>query len=151
MTFTDLASTVLCSSCATPLRSSATTNDPVKRWNHLKQLGIELTNCRSQKEALELVMAGRCRTLIVDFDLPGAQETIRMAALLPPHQKPELLAIGSRAWPGTGQAFQSGASRILYKPLDTEPLREALMAGKTGCEKSSTQVHPLRGEDTGLP
>jgi CheY-like chemotaxis protein len=101
----------------------------------LEQLGIELTNCRSQKEALELVMAGRCRTLIVDFDLPGAQETIRMAALLPPHQKPELLAIGSRAWPGTGQAFQSGASRILYKPLDPEPLREALTAGKKAAKQ----------------
>jgi CheY-like chemotaxis protein len=101
----------------------------------LEQVGIELTNCRTQKEALELVMTGRCRTLIVDFDSPGAQETIRMAALLPPHQKPDLLAIGSRAWPGTGQAFQSGARRILYKPLEAEPLKEALMAGKKAAQR----------------
>ena len=74
---------------------------------------MELVHCSSGQEALELVMSGRCSTLIVDFDLAGAQEVIRMAALLPPGQKPVLLAVASRAWPGTGQAFQSGASRIL--------------------------------------
>jgi hypothetical protein len=75
-------------------------------------------------------MAGRASTLIVDFDLPGAEEVIRMAALLPPGQKPALLAVASRAWPGTGQAFQSGASRILYRPLEIEQLKEALKADK---------------------
>jgi FixJ family two-component response regulator len=96
----------------------------------LDQLGIELRNCRSQQEALERVMAGECTTLIVDFDLPGAEEAIRMAALLPAEQKPNLLAVASRAWPGTGQAFQSGASRILYRPLERELVKEALKAGK---------------------
>ncbi|MGA8340940.1 MAG: PilZ domain-containing protein [Candidatus Sulfotelmatobacter sp.] len=89
---------------------------------------MELVSCPSQQEALELVMTGRCSTLIVDFDLPGAEEVIRMAALLPPSQKPALLAVASRAWPGTGQAFQSGASRILYRPLEAEQLKEALKA-----------------------
>jgi CheY-like chemotaxis protein len=101
----------------------------------LEQLGIELVTCPSQQEALELVMTGRCATLIVDFDLPGAEEVIRMAALLPPAQKPALLAVASRAWPGTGQAFQSGASRILYRPLDTEQVKEALQAGKKAAPK----------------
>src|SRR6476646_1096767 len=91
-----------------------------------EQLEMELVHCSSGQEALELVMNGRCSTLIVDFDLAGAQEVIRMAALLPPGQKPVLLAVASRAWPGTGQAFQSGASRILYRPLDNEDLKEAL-------------------------
>jgi CheY-like chemotaxis protein len=94
----------------------------------LHELGIDLVKCSSGQEALELVMAGRCSMLIVDFDLPGAEEVIRMAALLPPGQKPALLAVASRAWPGTGQAFQSGASRILYRPLEAEQLREALKA-----------------------
>jgi len=94
----------------------------------LLELGIMLVKCASGQEALELVMAGRCSTLIVDFDLSGAEEVIRMAALLPPGQKPALLAVASRAWPGTGQAFQSGASRILYRPLQAEQLKEALMA-----------------------
>jgi len=96
----------------------------------LEKLGIELRNCRSNQEALELVLAGECSTLIVDFDLSGAEEAIRMAALLPSEQKPNLLAVASRAWPGTGQAFQSGASRILYRPLEPELVKDALKAGK---------------------
>ena len=91
---------------------------------------MDLTNCRSQHHALESVMSGRCSSLIVDFDLSGAEEVIRMAALLPEPQKPALLAIASRAWPGTGQAFQSGASRILYKPLDPELVKQSLKASK---------------------
>ena len=71
-------------------------------------------------------MIGQCSALIVDFDLPGAREVIRIASLLPPAQKPVLLALESRAWPGTGQAFQSGASRILYKPIDSELIKECL-------------------------
>ena len=101
----------------------------------LEHLGIELVTCPSQQKALELVMTGRCSTLIVDFDLAGAEEVIRMAALLPPAQKPALLAVASRAWPGTGQAFQSGASRILYRPLDTEQIKDALQTGKKAAKK----------------
>jgi CheY-like chemotaxis protein len=101
----------------------------------LELLGIELLTCPSKEEALELVLNGRCSTLIVDFDLPGAEEVIRMAALLPPAQKPALLAVASRAWPGTGQAFQSGASRILYRPLDKEQVKEALQTGKKSAKK----------------
>ena len=94
----------------------------------LQDLGIEPVSCLSGQEALESVMDGRCSTLIVDFDLPGAEEVIRMAALLPAGQKPALLAVASRVWPGTGQAFQSGASRILYRPLEKESLKDALKA-----------------------
>lgn len=75
-------------------------------------------------------MNGKCSSLIVDFDLPGAEEVIRMASLLPEEQKPALLAIASRAWPGTGQAFQSGARRILYKPIDPELIKESLKSGR---------------------
>lgn len=96
----------------------------------LQQLGIELMKCRSRQEALELVMTGRCSTLIVDFDLAGADEAIRMANLLPTTQKPSLIAIATRAWPGTGQAFQSGASRILYRPLEAELVKDALKPGR---------------------
>lgn len=106
----------------------------------LNQLGVELRNCRSNQEALELVVAGECSTLIVDFDLPGAEEAIRMAALLPAQQKPTLLAVASRAWPGTGQAFQSGASRILYRPLEAELVKDALRPAqkrRLDCRKSA--------------
>ena len=107
----------------------------------LEESGVELMVCRSHQEALELVLGARCSTLIVDFDLPGAGEVIRMAALLPPTQKPALLAVASRMWPGTGQVFQSGASRILYKPLDGEQLKDALTASKklTQNQRKSTR------------
>src|SRR6201987_5619395 len=96
----------------------------------LDELGIELVNCPSGQSALELVMAGHPSPLIFVFFWPGAEEVIRMATLLPPGQKPTLLAVASRAWPGTGQAFQSGASRILYRPLQTDLVKDALKAGK---------------------
>jgi len=96
----------------------------------LEELEIELVNCPTGQAALEMVMTGHCSTLIVDFDLPGADEVIRMVSLLPPAQKPTLLAIACRAWPGTGQAFQSGASRILYRPVEPEQIKEALKEEK---------------------
>jgi DNA-binding response OmpR family regulator len=95
----------------------------------LGDLNIEFVACSSGEKALESVLDGRCSTLIVDFDLPGAQEVIRMASLLPPGQKPALLAVACRAWPGTGAAFQSGANRILYRPLDAKQMKDALQSG----------------------
>lgn len=96
----------------------------------LSKLDMLLLPCQSGEEALEKVIAKNCSTLIVDFDLPGAQEVVRMAALLPPAQKPTLLAVASRAWPGTGEAFHSGASRILYRPIAEEQVTDALQTGK---------------------
>jgi FixJ family two-component response regulator len=102
-------------------------------------LGIEPLSCASNQQALEFVLAGRCTTLIVDFDLPGAEEVIRMASLLPETQMPALLAVASRAWPGTGQAFQSGASRILYRPLNASQLAAQLKDALRGHQKPVQQ------------
>ena len=101
----------------------------------LAEVGIRLVKCPSREEALELVVAGRCSTLIVDFDLPGAEEVVHMASLLPPAQKPALLALASHAWPGTGEAFHSGAGRILYRPLDAEQVKNALKKGRKSSHK----------------
>jgi DNA-binding NtrC family response regulator len=92
----------------------------------LKELAIEHVICSNEQQALEPILARNCSTLIADFDLPRAEQVIRLAALLPAPQKPMLLALGRRVWPGTGGAFTSGASRILYKPLDPEQLKDAL-------------------------
>ena len=70
-----------------------------------------------------------------------------MAALLPSGQKPALLAVASRAWPGTGQAFQSGASRILYRPLEAEQLKDALKAEKKNKTANRRKIRALRSED----
>jgi ActR/RegA family two-component response regulator len=91
----------------------------------LEELDVDHVTCRSQQHAMELVQAGRCSTLIVDFCLSEARDVLKMAALLAPRQRPALLAMAA-AWPGTGEAFQSGADRILYKPLEPVQVRAAL-------------------------
>ncbi len=105
----------------------------------LDPLEIDLMNCHSGQNALELIMTGRCSTLIVDCDLDGAEKIIRMANMLPPAQKPALLAVASRAWPGTGQAFQSGAGRILYKPIDPELVKQSLAPRRKSRKKNRRQ------------
>jgi len=92
----------------------------------LGELEIEQITFSSKQEILERVLEESCSVLIVDFDLPGAGDVVKMAALLAPPQKPFLLALATRAWPGTGEAFQSGANRILYKPLEMAQLKDAL-------------------------
>ena len=102
----------------------------------LSELGIRMVPCPSRQEALELVLAGRCSTLIVDFELPGAEEAVRMAAMLPKGQKPVLLALASGAWPGTGEAFHSGVSRILYRPLEAEQIKNAIRSSRSATRKT---------------
>lgn len=91
----------------------------------LDEAGIDYIHCRSQQHTLELTLGGKCSLLIADFALPDAGEVVQLAALLPPPQKPVVLAIGGE-WPGNGEAFQSGANRILYRPLDGGQVRDAL-------------------------
>jgi FixJ family two-component response regulator len=102
----------------------------------LSEFGISQLTCHSCQEAMELLTKGRCSTLIVDFDLPGAQEVVKIGALLQAPQRPVLLAVASRAWPGTGHAFQSGADRILYKPLEPAQVKEALKASQKRLAKN---------------
>jgi ActR/RegA family two-component response regulator len=91
---------------------------------------IKPVACHSQQEAMEEILSKRCTALVVDFDLPGAAEIAKLAALLEPWQRPALMAM-TTVWPGSGQAFQSGANRILYKPLDPSQVRDAFEnAGK---------------------
>jgi DNA-binding NarL/FixJ family response regulator len=101
----------------------------------LGEVDLAQVVCHSHQEAMELVLGGHCAVLIVDFDLPGAAEVVKTASLLLPPHRPLLLAM-SGAWAGTGQAFQSGASRILYKPLRREQVRDAFEPGRAQRKKS---------------
>ncbi|MFZ0955686.1 MAG: PilZ domain-containing protein [Candidatus Sulfotelmatobacter sp.] len=91
----------------------------------LNEAGIDYLHCRSQQQALELTLGGECSLLIADFALPEAGELVRLVSLLPPPQKPVVLAVAEE-YPGTGEAFQSGANRILYSPLVSTQVRDAL-------------------------
>src|SRR5271169_6076453 len=91
----------------------------------LNEAGIDHVICRSQQQALELALSGHCSLLLADFVLPGAGEVARVTSLLPPAQKPVVLAIAGE-YPGTGEAFQSGANRILYRPIASAQMRDVL-------------------------
>jgi len=105
----------------------------------LDHLDMELKTCRSQRDALESVMSGHSSTLIVDFDMKGADEVIRIAALLPGSQKPALLGVSTHSWLGEGKAFQSGVSRILYKPFDEDVVKDAIAIGAKLAKKNRRQ------------
>jgi CheY-like chemotaxis protein len=91
----------------------------------LRELGIDHVSCRTHHQAMEVALGGRCSVLIVDFDLPGAGEVTKMAANLALPQRPVVLVLAA-VYPGTGTAFQSGANRILYKPLEMAEVKDAL-------------------------
>ncbi len=91
----------------------------------LNEAGIDHVICRSQQQALELALSGHCSLLLADFVLPGAGEVAKVTSLLPPAQKPVVLAIAGE-YPGTGEAFQSGANRILYRPIASAQMRDVL-------------------------
>jgi len=99
-------------------------------------VGMAQTICQSHQEAMELVLGGHCAALIVDFDQPGAAEVIKTASLLMPPLRPLLLALSGEWLGGAGQAFQSGVSRILYKPLQLEQVRDALDATRSTKKKT---------------
>jgi ActR/RegA family two-component response regulator len=111
----------------------------------LSDVGMAQMICQSHQEAMELVLGGRCVALIVDFDLPAAAEVIKTASLLLPPLRPLLLAMCGE-WPATGQAFQSGVSRILYKPLQLEQVRDALEPSRASKKKTRqrTQRYEMR-------
>src|SRR3984957_8855885 len=91
----------------------------------LDEAGIDSVLCRSQQQALELTLAGECSLLTAAFVWPKAGELVRLVSLLPPPQKPVILAVAEE-YPGTGEAFQSGANRILYRPLVSSQVHDAL-------------------------
>jgi hypothetical protein len=91
----------------------------------LAEFEIPAVTCRNDHQAMELALDGRHSMLIVDFELPGAVEVTRVAGSLAPGQRPVIIALGPR-WPGSGAAFQSGAHRILYKPLEMAEVKDAL-------------------------
>jgi ActR/RegA family two-component response regulator len=90
----------------------------------LGQMEIEPVMCQAQPDAMEQILSRRCTALVVDFDVPGAAEVAKLAGLLEVGQRPAVMAM-TGVWPGSGQAFQSGANRILYKPLDPSQVRDA--------------------------
>jgi ActR/RegA family two-component response regulator len=105
----------------------------------LAQMEIDPVACHSQQDAMEQILNKQCAALVVDFDLPGAAEVAKLAALLEPLQRPAVMAL-TAVWPGSGQAFQSGANRILYKPLEPSQVRDAFETASKAARRDNRNV-----------
>jgi PilZ domain len=95
----------------------------------LDLLGIEQQTCSSSAEAVELMVQGHYSALVVDFDLPGAGQLVRMAHMASPRRKPVVFAMVGAFTP-VGGAFECGVNFVLYKPLVCEQVARSLRAGE---------------------
>ena len=94
----------------------------------LEQLEIEEEICASEEEALELLALGYYSALVVDFDLPGAVQVVKMARLAPAARRPVVFAVIDPLT-DVGSTFQAGANFVLYKPLVLEQVMRSVRAG----------------------
>jgi PilZ domain-containing protein len=95
----------------------------------LDLLEIEHQTCLSSGEAVEALVQGHYSALIVDFDLPGAGQVVRMARMASSRRKPVVFAMVGALTP-VGGAFEHGVNFVLYKPLVCEQVARALRAGQ---------------------
>ncbi|HST10828.1 MAG TPA: PilZ domain-containing protein [Terriglobales bacterium] len=95
----------------------------------LDEYGIDEEVCASEPEAMQLLALGYYSALIVDFDLPGAAQVVRMAHLAPAKRRPVVFALIG-ALTDVGSTFQAGANFVLYKPLEKDQLERSLRAGQ---------------------
>jgi PilZ domain-containing protein len=95
----------------------------------LDLLGIEQQTCPSSAEAVELLVQGHYSALVLDFDLPGAGQVVRMARMASARRRPVVFAMVSAFTP-VGGAFECGVNFVLYKPLVCEQVARSLRAGQ---------------------
>jgi len=95
----------------------------------LEDLEIDEELCASGPQAMELLALGHYSALVVDFDLPGAAQVVKMARLSPAQRRPVVFAMID-ALTDIGSTFQSGANFVLYKPLLMEQVARSLRAGR---------------------
>jgi CheY-like chemotaxis protein len=95
----------------------------------LDQLQIEQEVCLSADDAVECLVQGHYSALVLDFDLPGASQVVRMTRMSSSHRRPVIFAmVGARTH--VGETYQAGANFMLYKPLAPEQVLHALRAGR---------------------
>lgn len=95
----------------------------------LEELGIDEELCVSEPQAMELLALGHYSGLVVDFDLPGAAQVVKMARLSPSQRRPVVFAMID-ALTDIGSTYQAGANFVLYKPLLWEQVKRSLRAGR---------------------
>jgi hypothetical protein len=95
----------------------------------LDLLGIEQQTCSSSAKAVELLVQEHYSALVVDFDLPGAGQLVRMAHMASARRRPVVFAMVGAFTP-VGGAFECGVNFVLYKPLVCEQVARSLRAGE---------------------
>ena len=95
----------------------------------LDVMRIEMQTCQSAADAMELLVKGHHSALVLDFDLPGADQVARMARMASPRRRPVVFGMVSAFTP-VGGAFQSRVNFVLYKPLECDQVVRSLRAGQ---------------------
>jgi len=125
----------------------------------LDGFGIDEEVCASEPEAMELLALGYYSALIVDFDVPGAAQVVRMARLAPAKRRPVIFAMIG-ALTDVGSTFQAGANFVVYKPLVLEQVERSLRAGhvfmrpdrrKSARQKTEAMVYLRFGDVCPVP
>jgi CheY-like chemotaxis protein len=95
----------------------------------LDELNIERELCGSTSEALELLAQRHFSALLADFDLSMASQLVRLARMAPAQRRPVVFGVIG-ALTHVGNAFQSGANFVLYKPLVLSQVSRTLRGGR---------------------
>lgn len=90
----------------------------------LMDLGLEIVEAESGREALSIVRAGRVHLALLDYRMPGPSG---LEVLLTIHQEllpvPVILCSGELNPALESLAFEAGARAVLHKPLEPGALR----------------------------
>jgi hypothetical protein len=125
----------------------------------LDEMDMRQSRCDSAQEAIELLARGDFAGLILDFDLPGAEQVTKLARLAPAAKRPVIFAIIG-ASTDIGRTIQAGVNFVLYKPLAVDQVARSLRAARGFMRKDrrhssrqavSTVVYLLFGKRAAIP
>ena len=106
----------------------------------LDELDVEPEICVSAPESMELLVQRHYSALIVDFDLPAAVQTVRLARSADAKRRPVVFTmIGDTTH--VGSAFQAGANFVLYKPLSLSQVARSLRAARGFMQADRRRAH----------
>jgi DNA-binding NtrC family response regulator len=95
----------------------------------LDELEIGHEVCQSSGEAMERAVRGHYSALVLDFDVEGAAQIGKLARMAGPQRRSVLFALVGTST-SLSDTCHAGANVVLYKPLEVEPVRCSLRAGR---------------------
>jgi len=105
----------------------------------LQQMGYRADLAGNGIEAVECVQRQRYDVVLMDVQMPeldGLDATRRIVALMPPEQRPRIVAMTANAMQGDREAcLAAGMDDYVTKPIRVDQLVEALMRVESGHER----------------